>query len=78
MTVCTYDNPATWRRECWQDGVQIVSLSCDLLRPYDKENLLGGRFPFTANVGKWEPGKVHIGSLEAMTPTPPITIESEI
>ena len=37
MLVCVYDNPATMRRECWQDGVLQASYAAELyaLRPRD-------------------------------------------
>lgn len=67
MNICTYDNPSTMRRECWQDGKLLCSYSYRLLGsqkgvaqpPPD-------RFFFGANVGPWEAGKFHVGDVSAM------------
>lgn len=54
--VCTYDNPRTMCRECWQNG--------QLIRSYDHrlfflpEPIPGEYFFFGANSGAWEEGKL--------------------
>lgn len=55
--VCTYDNPNTFSRECWQDGRLIYALSEEVffltkwpLRPRD--------FFFGAAIGPWKDGQV--------------------
>lgn len=69
--VCTFDNPATMRRECWQDG-QIV-WSCDALAlhlkppPGETQPIPRDRFFFGANIGPWKKGQ-KVGDPEAIDP----------
>lgn len=58
MTVCTYDNPATMARECWQDGKVRSQYSFQLLPPYASEPIPGKYFFFGANIGPWKPGQM--------------------
>jgi hypothetical protein len=66
MAVCTYDNPATMARECWQDGKLICYYACQLLPPYTKEPIPDEHFFFGANIGPWKPGQM-VGDAEAMS-----------
>lgn len=69
IKVCTYDNPATWARECWQNGVLIRAYSASLY--FLKEwPIPGDLYFFGANVGDWKAGQLF-GDPEAMSPTPP-------
>lgn len=63
MTVCTFDNPATMSRECWQDGRLICSYSMELLT--SKQPIPGNQFFFGANIGPWDTGQ-YVGDLNAM------------
>lgn len=58
MSVCTYDNPSNWNRECWRDGRLICSYSARLLLPFAKDPIPGKFFFFGASVGPWEEGKL--------------------
>lgn len=69
MKVCTYDNPATWMRECWQDGRLRCAYSADLWLRKDDSFLRSGRLFFGANVGPWNPGQL-LGDEEAMAAIP--------
>lgn len=62
MKVCTYDNPATMQRECWQDGRLICSYSMQII---ELGNIPAEHFFFGANVGKWKTGQLF-GEIEAM------------
>jgi hypothetical protein len=57
MTAAVYDNPATMRREGWQDGrlEGFVSRSLMESRGFRESGLM----PWWLNVGNWSPGKVH-------------------
>ena len=57
MAVCTFDNPATYCRECWQDGRLLVSYSYDVLPGIARDPSPGRLFVLCANVGPWEPGR---------------------
>lgn len=61
--IVTYDNPATFYRECWQDGelIYALSASCIITENYPPAEL----FFFGANVGQWVEGQ-HFGDLDAM------------
>ena len=65
MSTCTYDNPATMSRECWQDGRLICAYSFKILPPFAKYPIPGYLFFFGANVGPWEEERL-IGDAEAM------------
>lgn len=69
MAVCTYDNPATMARECWQDGKLVCSYSAEALLqkspPWQKQPIPPDRFFFGANVGDWKTGQL-VGDREAM------------
>lgn len=69
MKTCTYDNPATMQRECWQDGRLIAAYSMALLLSNPRFGLTqpipGRYFFFGANVGDWEPVRL-IGHACAM------------
>ncbi len=64
MSTCTYDNPKTMCRECWQDG--------ELICWYDSVLYAIKPFPiptedyfFGANIGDWKTGQL-IGDRKAM------------
>lgn len=65
MAVCTYDNPATMARECWEDGVLLCHYQFDLLRPLAKDPIPAKNFFFGANIGPWKLGQM-VGDPEAM------------
>jgi hypothetical protein len=65
MAVCTYDNPATMRRECWQNKRLICAYSYRLLQPFAKEPIPGHLFFFGANIGEWKTGQL-IGDKSAL------------
>ena len=71
MAVCTYDNPATMRRECWQDGKLIRAYSVQLLLralgPNESQPIPGKYLFFGANIGDWREGQ-FVGDEAAMTP----------
>lgn len=64
MAVCTYDNPATMRRECWQDG-HIVCWYDSKLYALEKWNIPANSYFFGANVGDWKAGQI-VGDPGAM------------
>ena len=66
MSVCTYDNPTTMNRECWQDGKMICHYAFNLLPPFAREPIPANLFFFGANTGEWEMGKL-VGDAEAMS-----------
>lgn len=68
MSVCTFDNPATWQRECWQDGRLIYALSADFyfLREW---TVPADRYFFGANVGPWKTGRM-VGDASAIGEPP--------
>lgn len=63
MAVCVYDNPATMRRECWDDGVMIYAYSAELLMAKARPPIF-----FVANIGKWNEGQL-VGEPMALTTT---------
>lgn len=56
--VCTYDNPSTMARECWQDGEIICHYSYTLLPPFATEPIPAEYFFFGANIGPWKVGQL--------------------
>lgn len=58
MSVCTYDNPATMSRECWQNGKLLCSYSMEILQPFAREPIPGEYFFFGANIGPWNTGQL--------------------
>ncbi len=67
MAVCVYDNPATMRRECWQNGTLLCHYSASYLigLEFGTKPIPGNQFFFGANVGKWQSGQV-IGNSDAL------------
>lgn len=69
MKTCTYDNPETMQRECWQDGRLIAAYSMDAMMrkpaPGVSQPIPGEYLFFGANVGDWETGRL-IGDAGAM------------
>lgn len=65
MAVCTFDNPATMARECWQDGRLVCHYSFKILPPVAKAPMPGHLFFFGANVGDWQAGQI-VGDLSAI------------
>lgn len=61
--VCTYDNPGTQRRECWQNGRLLCFYSAEVL--LSKQPPRGNSLFFGANVGDWNPGQL-VGDASAM------------
>jgi hypothetical protein len=69
MAVCTYDNPATMHRECWQDGRLLYSYSADLLESKEMERMPAELFFFGANIGRWKTGQLW-GDVAALDKPP--------
>lgn len=68
MAVCTYDNPRTMMRECWQDGVLQAAYAAELyaLREWPLRNY-GYIYHFGANLlGDWKTGQMF-GDARAMS-----------
>lgn len=68
MAVCTYDNPDTMARECWQDGKLLCSYSAALLeaKPLRGNQPIPAHYFFHgANIGPWKTGQMW-GDAEAM------------
>lgn len=63
--VCTYDNPATMARECWQDGKLVVSYSAELffLKKWPVPREL---YFFGASIGDWKTGQL-VGDADALS-----------
>ena len=65
--VCTYDNPHTMMRECWQGGVLQAAYAAELykLRDWPLHNY-GYIYHFGANLMRgWKPGQM-VGDARAM------------
>lgn len=64
MAVCTYDNPSTMARECWQDGEMLCHYQAILfhLKPFPVPSDL---FFFGANIGPWKAGQI-VGDKDAI------------
>ena len=67
VNVCTYDNPATMARECWQCGTLLCHYSFELLPPFAIRPIPAEKFFFGANIGPWKLGQM-VGDAEAMVP----------
>lgn len=66
IKTCVFDNPATFSRECWQDGKLIAAYSAQILPPFAKVATIPPRcFFFGANVGEWKNGQI-IGDKDAL------------
>ena len=65
MIVCTYDNPDTGQRECWQDGKLLCSYSVLVLSGISRNPIPGPLFFFGANIGPWKLGQI-VGDAQAM------------
>lgn len=69
MACCTYDNPNTMDRECWQDGKLLCKYSASLLQralsPHETQPIPAERLFFGANIGGWSSGQV-VGDAAAM------------
>lgn len=72
MAVCTYDNPATMARECWQDGTLICHYAHALLPPFAKEPIPAEKFFFGANICPGFHGPMF-GDPEALTANTKLT-----
>lgn len=58
MSACTYDNPSTCRRECWQDGREICSYAMEVLQPFARNPVPASYYFFGANIGPWKAGQM--------------------
>lgn len=58
MSACTFDNPDTMRRECWQDGKLVAFYSATLMLSKGHWPPPSHKFFFGANVGPWTPGQI--------------------
>jgi len=65
LAVCTYDNPSTMARECWNDGRLLCHYQAILLPPFAKEPIPADVFFMGANVGEWHEGRI-VGDSSAM------------
>lgn len=69
MKILTYDNPKTFRRECWEDGELLCFYSAHLLlrrlTPFEKQPIPKEYFFFGANIGPWKAGQ-FVGDMTAM------------
>lgn len=65
MKTCTYDNPATMARECWQSGKFICHYQAVILPPFAKKSMPTEVYFFGANIGKWQTGRI-VGDKSAM------------
>ena len=63
MAVCTYDNPNTMARECWQNGELICHYQATLF--FIEARIPASSFFFGANIGKWKTGQLK-GDIKAM------------
>lgn len=63
MAVAVYDNPATMRREAWQDGRLIADISLELMSIKGFNGHPSMFFPL--NCGKWKHGEIR-GDAEAI------------
>ncbi len=68
LHILTYDNPATMRRECWQDGKLLCAYS-SILYFLKEWPVPASKYFFGANIGPWKEGQ-FIGDMEAMEPRP--------
>lgn len=64
MSSCTFDNPATMARECWQDGKLICHYKA-ILFFIDPFPIPSEYFFFGANIGPWKEGQI-VGDKTAM------------
>ena len=67
MATCTYDNPATMARECWQDKTLVCHYIAQILPPYIRGIIPAEHFFFGANVGPWKLGQM-VGDEQAIPP----------
>jgi len=66
MKTFVHDNPATMRRECWQNGRIVCSYSWQVLPPFAKTSIPSSLFFFGANIGKFIPGqRITFGDCDA-------------
>jgi len=64
MPVCTYDNPMSMMRECWQDGKLQAAYSAKLYA-LKKWPIPPHLYHIGANIGDFNPGSVW-GDITAM------------
>ena len=64
MDICTYDNPATMARECWQDGRLIYHYKAELFA-LKYWTIPARMFFFGANIGDWKTGQL-VGDIAAL------------
>lgn len=62
MSACTFDNPATMQRECWQNKELVCAYSAVFLSQVQRTY-----YPifFGANIGPWKTGQI-VGDVEAI------------
>jgi len=58
LAICTYDNPSTMARECWQDGLLFCHYKAELLPPFAKDAIPAKYFFIGANIGEWKTGRI--------------------
>ncbi len=66
MSVCTFDNPASFARECWQDG-QLVCHYAATLYFLKAWPIPAEHYFFGANIGPWKTGQL-VGDPLAIAP----------
>lgn len=64
IKMCTYDNPHTMQRECWQNGLLLYAYD-HILFYLNKWPLNPEQYFFGANIGSWKSGQ-YTGTLDAM------------
>ena len=64
MSVCTFDNPSTMQRECWQDGKLLCAYSATLYA-LKEWTIPPELYFFGANIGDWKDGQL-VGDRDAM------------
>lgn len=57
MPVCTYDNPMTMMRECWQGGKLQAAYSAELYA-LKKWPIPAHLYHMGANIGDWKTGQI--------------------
>lgn len=69
MKICTYDNPASMQRECWENGRLLCAYTYEALIPHARIRIPPELFFFGANVGEWKAGRMF-GDPGAMLAAP--------
>ncbi len=62
--ICLINNTETFNRETWRNGVMVSSINTNLLltKSFDGHR----NIDFRLSDGRWESGKIHFGTKDAM------------